>query len=141
HFCRPPTGRVGECRSEAAVDDFEARWPTAEATTSRSLVLDSIDEVLEELEIVSFNRSTRYRRRLASKALQAVLVEVAPVEKPRTAASICSDLHFDPNSEAGFREWESKKCSRSTESLAKSIRGAAHRKRSTRVPQPRDRPR
>jgi hypothetical protein len=36
----------------------------------------SIDEVLEELEISSSNRSTRYRRQLASEALQAVLWEI-----------------------------------------------------------------
>jgi hypothetical protein len=80
---RPQTDRVRECCVATAVGDPQKRTAAAEAPSSRSPVLDVLDEDLETMENGDCHCATRYRCELAAAAIQALLVEAVPEEGTR----------------------------------------------------------
>jgi hypothetical protein len=88
-------------RSATAVDDPQKDTAAAEAPTSRSAVLGRPDEDLETMANSACHRTTHYCCELAAAAIQAVLEQVVPEEKTRTAASFRGTPEVGSNNGGG----------------------------------------
>src|SRR5215831_19857730 len=96
HSRRPETGRLGECRPTPATGRVQTQCSAAKIEQPGSIILDRPLPDLAGLEIRVDIRAARNRNVLASKTVQAVLVEAIPTEATRPTTNPSGDPETHP---------------------------------------------
>src|SRR5262249_19117708 len=98
---RSEAGRLGECGSAPTTGRVQTQRSATKTNQPRSIILDRPLHDLAELEIRVDDRAAGNRNVLASSAVQAILVEVIPIETTWPSTNPCGDKETYPYHDKG----------------------------------------